>query len=51
MSGLDKLNKHDAIVFDLDGTLWDTCQACAVAWNRVVARHGIPFREITYGDV
>ena len=41
----------DALVFDLDGTLWDTCAACATAWNRVLARLGIPFRQITAADV
>ena len=41
----------DAIVFDLDGTLWDTCATCAIGWNRVVGRHAIGFRAITEHDV
>jgi phosphoglycolate phosphatase len=41
----------DALVFDLDGTLWDTTAACAIGWNRVLVRHGIPFRAITAADV
>lgn len=43
--------EFDAVVFDLDGTLWDTCDACAVAWNRVLARHQIAFRRIVGDDV
>lgn len=41
----------DALIFDLDGTLWDTTPACALAWNTVLARHQIAFRTITANDV
>jgi phosphoglycolate phosphatase len=43
--------RPDGLVFDLDGTLWDTTASCAMAWNLVLARHGIAFRTITADDV
>ncbi len=43
--------KYDSIIFDLDGTLWDTCESCAIAWNNVVKRNNISFRRIVAEDV
>jgi phosphoglycolate phosphatase len=43
--------RPDALVFDLDGTLWDTCETCAIAWNAEVTRLGIAYRTITAADV
>lgn len=43
--------RPDALIFDLDGTLWDTCEACAVAWNRALRAQGIAYRAITPADL
>ena len=45
------MKDFDSLIFDLDGTLWDTCEACAVAWNNVVNRNEIKFRQVTSSDV
>ena len=44
------MKDFDSLIFDLDGTLWDTCEACAVAWNNVVNRNEIKFRQVTASD-
>ena len=31
----------DAILFDLDGTLWDSCQEIALTWSRALSPYGI----------
>ncbi len=41
----------DALIFDLDGVLWDTNEVCALAWNGVLAELGIAYREITADDI
>jgi phosphoglycolate phosphatase len=41
---------YDALVFDLDGTLWDATAASAIGWSRAGRAHGIE-REISAGDI
>ncbi|HVR19568.1 MAG TPA: HAD family hydrolase [Polyangiaceae bacterium] len=43
--------RSDALIFDLDGTLWDTCETCAAAWNRVTQTLGIVARQVTADDI
>ena len=32
---------HDAVIFDIDGTLWNACRASAAGWNAGLAKLGI----------
>ena len=41
----------DALVFDLDGTLWDSTVTVAAAWTAVVRRNGQPRRTITAAEI
>jgi phosphoglycolate phosphatase len=31
--------KIDSIIFDIDGTLWNTVETCVIAWNKVLRNH------------
>jgi len=42
--------QHDAIIFDIDGTLWDACPATAIGWTSGLAQLGID-REVSSNQV
>lgn len=45
------LRNPDALIFDLDGTLWDSTETVALAWNRALSRMGSGKRSITVADI
>lgn len=36
--------RFDCVLFDLDGTLWDSRETVCVAWNRILEEEGAPVR-------
>ena len=36
-----------AVIFDVDGTLWDSTEKVAISWRMTCARRGVPCRQIT----
>lgn len=44
------MKKYDSLIFDLDGTLWNSSETVAEAWNNALEKGGYSFR-ITGADV
>lgn len=43
--------RFDCFIFDLDGTLWDTTEACAVGWNAALDELRLAHRPVTPADI
>ena len=43
--------KIDSIIFDLDGTLWDSTETVSESWSKTLAEHCGPVKKISPEDV
>ena len=39
------------IIFDMDGTLWDSAENVAKSWNVAIRQYGVREKELTTQDI
>ena len=49
--GNRKMKKELLVVFDLDGTLWDSARSVAASWNETFAARNVPLPLLTAEDI
>ncbi len=40
--------KYDSLIFDLDGTLWDATESCAIGWSNALKSIGIEYKTTAH---
>lgn len=45
------MSSYDAIIFDLDGTLWDASESCANGWNLALRQADIQGLQVSADDI
>lgn len=43
--------KFDGIIFDLDGTLWDSTKEVAKTWSMIISKYNLTRKEVTVEDL
>ncbi|MEN8076479.1 HAD family hydrolase [Clostridioides difficile] len=43
--------KFDGVIFDLDGTLWDSTVEVAKTWSMIIAKYNLKRKEVTVEDL
>ncbi len=43
---MEKIKKYDGIILDIDGTIWNTTEVVASAWNKAIVASGLAAKKV-----